>query len=315
MKHTLVTGASGLIGQAVVRTLLRRGVAVHATARKAVVPNLAHAEYDPALLLQTSGDLDTDHEFAYSLLRQAETSAVIHCAARISGVAGQLTDPAFAVTSNLCMTARLLEAAAKAEPQPKRFVFLSSSTVYEPVNYPVHEDGHKVNGRGHYAGVGDMKLYLESLCSFYSDKFDLRTTILRPTAIYGPGDRSAHVIPDLIRQAWIAPSRSVLLRGANDVRDFVYVDDVAEACVLAATRTAYVTGPYNIGSGVKTTLRELALTIRPDWEIVDGGPGASIPYRQVEIGRAKQMLDWAPKTALKDGIEKTVAWMRERARS
>ena len=288
-----MTGATGLIGSAVCRLLAER---------KYEVWPVRHSVVDLRAPIDVNG------------VYWNETDAVIHCGARISGVAGQLADPAAAVTDNLVMTARILEAVAKAKPQPKKFVFLSSSTVYPAYGYAMKEDC--IAGPDlHYEGVGGMKVYCEQLCAFYRNKYGLQSTILRPTAVYGPGDRSDHVIPDLIRRALATPANEALqVNGsAETVRDFVYVDDVAEACIAAITGPA---GPFNIGSGEKTTLGDLATCIA---EIAGHAQvryapekAAAISYRQVDISWAKKQLGWTPKTSLQDGIKRTVDWMKTR---
>lgn len=322
----LVTGASGLLGSAVCRTLRAYGVRyfAHLGSGRSVSARPIPSDVREYATLKTVGDLCAPEHvrtlFRADLWPHSETgpiTSVVHCAAKISGIAEQKADPSFAVTDNLCMTARLLEATAKAKPQPK-FVFISSSTVYPALDTSVTED-EIGQPDACYEGVGNMKIHCEQLCRFYRNNFGLRYTVLRPTAIYGPGDTSTHVIPDLIRAAYLDTgfSSTFLLRGGNDTRDFVYVDDAAEACVLAAKGPDRpgCAGPFNIGSGVATTLRELASTIKPDWEIHDGGRGSAIPYRQVSIERAAAVLGWAPKTSLEEGLRRTAEWMKGHGRS
>lgn len=255
-------------------------------------------------------------------------AVVIHCAAKIGGIAEQQADPSMPVTLNLVLTAKLFEACAKADPQPK-VLFVSSSTVYPACDWPVDESVLP-DPAPCYQGVGGVKAYLESLARFYFDKFNLDVRIIRPTAIYGPGDRSSHVIPDLLRRAMVKEDPLVVWGDPGTVRDFVYVDDVVEAG-LAALERGQPRRPYNVGSGAPITIAGLAnaviVAVRGlDWVVgreessapllaFDATKPQAVSVRQVNVNRSKVELGWMAKTSLSEGLRQTVAWMRHQGRT
>lgn len=296
-----VAGSTGLIGSAFLR----------------LVPGADGGDQQQGNRLRWDFRRREDCEAIFCL---GDWDAVVHCAARIGGIAEQRADPAMPVTDNLVMTARLLEVAAKAKRQPK-FLLLSSSTVYPGYGHPVDEVTPLLPD-SLYQGVGGMKVYCEQLARFYYDKFGLEVYILRLSAVYGPGDRSRHVIPDLVRRALRLGDGEVLRvwGSPGTVRDLVYVDDVVRASVLALTR-AKPCDPINVGSGVGVTMQQLADVVwgevkgRPAKEggIVFGTDGPeAIPYRVLVTDKARGLLGWHPEVGLAEGISKVAAWERGR---
>lgn len=312
--RVLVTGSTGLIGSAVVRVLTAAGLDVVHGGRA------------------LTGDLRLPGQVSM-VVQKSRPDAVVHCAAELGGVHWQknLAGPAGPITDSLVMGAYVAEAAAAAGVH---LVFLSSSTVYPEMwgAESVAREQWPRSPEAPYWGVASMKIYLEDLLDYYTDAYQgFHATILRPTAVYGPEDHfdhKAHVIPDLIRRA-DSGELPLQVWGAPDVvRDFVFSDDVARAVLKALSTSVARGGVFNIGSGTRTTIRELAdevllavwgperlvaLEDRTSSPLVvfDPGKPTTIRVRQVSIQRARELLGWVPQVSLSEGIRQSLlAWRR-----
>ena len=308
-KRVLVTGASGLIGSHAIEALASRGARavgiVHTTPPVVVDPRI---EYRTADLTQREGC-----EAAV-----AGCELVVHAAASTSGAMVMRDNPIAHVTPNLLINAQLLEACARAGV--KRFLFVSTTTVYPDVDHPLREDEGFV-GEPHptYFGVGWMKRYTEKLTEFYAQRFGLEFAILRPTNVYGPRDKfdftTSHVLPALIRRAVDGADPFEVWGDGSAVRDFLYVSDMTDA-LLAALEHAADGAPLNVGSGAPGTIREaveliLRLAGREGARVVyDPSKPTSIPKRTVDLTQVRTRLGYEAKVSLEEGLTKTIAWYR-----
>ena len=157
----------------------------------------------------------------------------------------------------------------------------------------------------------------------YRKQYGFRSIHLIPTNLYGPRDHfdevHGHVIPSLIRrflEAGEAGDGSVTVWGTgNATREFLYVEDCAEAIVLAAEHYDDP-DPVNLGSGVETPIRELVERIAAatgfegdiDW---DASKPDGQPRRSLDVSRARERFGFTAATPLEDGLRRTVAWYRE----
>jgi GDP-L-fucose synthase len=158
----------------------------------------------------------------------------------------------------------------------------------------------------------------------YKKQFGLNSIHLILTNLYGPGDSynpdRSHVVAALVRK-WVeadlnkAPSVEVWGTG-KAIREFIYVEDCADAIVLAAEKYNDAAMPLNIGTGIGTSIRELAETVhnvsgyqgKMTWN-TDKPDGA--PLKVLDVTRMKSVLDgWIAPTDLKTGLAKTIAWYR-----
>jgi GDP-L-fucose synthase len=149
----------------------------------------------------------------------------------------------------------------------------------------------------------------------------LHTAYLLPANLYGPRDNfdleTSHVIPALIRKMIEGETEVVLWGDGSPTREFLYVDDAAEAFVAAAERYDDPE-PVNIGTGVESSIRELAETIAEltgfNGEIVwDTSMPNGQPRRALDASKAKKAFGFTASTSLRDGLEQTIAWYREQA--
>jgi GDP-L-fucose synthase len=173
-------------------------------------------------------------------------------------------------------------------------------------------------------GVAKKLLLVQSQA--YRDQYRMNSIVLFPVNMYGPRDnfdlRTSHVIPAMIRKfisARDAGNTDVTLWGdGSPTREFIYVEDAAEAMILGAEKYDS-SEPVNIGSGVEITIADLATQIATSvgftGNIVwDTSQPNGQPRRRLDVTRAKERFGFVARTSLTDGIAKTVAWYLEQAR-
>lgn len=311
--RVLVAGGAGFIGVNTINRLLSLGAKVRATVHKK----------DPVI---------TDERIEYircDLTRMEDCQKsvkdmdyVFLCAASTSGAAVIASTPLVHVTPNIVMNSQILEAAYFAKV--RKFVWLSSNAAYPPSgDRPVKED-EMFNGDPYetYFGVAWMKRYTEILCRLYSEKLKnpMTTVVLRPSNIYGPYDdydfETSHVMAALIRRVVERHDPFEVWGTGDDIRDWIYIDDFIDALILATEKIDSY-NPINIGLGkgysIKQALRiMLEIDGYTDAQVVfDPSKPSMIPIRLIDISKAESLLGFKPKTSLREGIKKTIAWYRK----
>ena len=233
---------------------------------------------------------------------------IIHFAAN-TGVQPSVQDPRQDMEMNVVGTFNYLEAARQNDV--KRFVFASSGAPAGEVEPPIHEElaPHPVSP------YGASKLAGEGYCSAYARSFGVETVALRFGNVYGP--RSGHkssVVAKFIRRALNGEKLEVYGDGLQ-TRDFVYVDDLVEAVMKAATTPGIGGETFQIATAFETNIRELLEHMRAAFEKA----GISMPqvvYSEPLVGdvrrnfsdtsKAKRELGWQPQIALPDGLQMTL---------
>ena len=308
-KHVLVTGGTGFVGTHIVQELLKHGAKVR-------VPI-----HDRPLLIQ-DGNIETVEADltrpSDCLLATRGIDFVFHAAGVVTGAGVTAHDSMSAITENLVLTSRILEAAWAANV--KRCLIFSSSTGYPVADYPVKEDQFW-SGPTHqsYFGYGWMRRYLERLAEYVASKSDMKIAILRPTAVYGRYDNfdpvRAHVIPALILKAIERMNPFEIWGTGEEVRDFLHVKDLARGCLLLLEKHADC-DPVNIGYGKVVTVREIVRLIldAADYEdaqiVFDASRPTAIPFRMVDTSKAKRLLAFEHEISLEEGLRDTVEWYK-----
>jgi GDP-L-fucose synthase len=299
--RTLVTGGAGFLGSHVVERLEQAGHDVR-------VPR--SAEYD-----LTSAD-DTAR-----LLADTEPELVVHLAAVAGGIGANRAEPGRFWYANLLMGAHVLEQSRLAGVG--KLVLLGTICSYPKLTpVPFREEdlwsGYPEETNAPY-GVA-KKAHLVG-AQAYREQYGLDAIYLLPVNLYGPRDNfdleTSHVIPALIRKMVESPDEVVLWGDGSPTREFLYVEDCAEAITLAAERYDGAE-PVNVGSGEEISIRDLAELVAEltgfDGEIVwDSSKPNGQPRRRLDTSRAEALFGFRARTGLREGIERTVAWYRAHA--
>lgn len=306
-KTVLVTGGAGFVGTHFVEELLRLGARVRVTLHERPLPI-------PDDGIETVRADLTRLEDCQKAMRGAQY--VFHAAGAVSAAGVTASNPMSAITQNLILTAQCLEGAWREGVE--RFQVFSSSTGYPAANYPIREEEMWAGPTyPAYFGYGWMRRYLERLSEFVASKSPMKIALVRPTAVYGRRDnfdpKTSHVIPALIRRAVEKQDPFVVWGTGDEARDFLHITDLVRGCLLMLEKHAEC-DPVNLGYGKAVTIKEIIQILlkaagheKADLRFDSTKPG-TIPFRMVDTARARQLLGFAPRVTLEDGLSDAVSW-------
>ena len=300
-KTVLVTGGGGFLGQHVVAKLNAAGCVKVVASSK--------SEYDLR-----------EREQIVRLLTNAKPDLVIHLAASVGGIGANQSHPAEFFYDNAIMGIELIEQARRLNV--RKFVCLGTICAYPKfAHLPFCEEdlwnGYPEETNAPY-GLAKKMLLVQSQA--YRQEYGFNCIYLLPVNLYGPKDnfdpQTSHVIPALIRkmlEAKIRGERTVTLWGTGTVsREFLYVEDAAEAILLAAERYDKPE-PVNVGSGNEISIRELATLLCKltgfEGELVwDRTQPDGQPRRRLDVTRAEREFGFLARTSLAAGLRQTIEW-------
>lgn len=313
-KAVLVTGAAGFIGSHLVERLVREGHRVRAFVRYNGRDDRGHLDRLPAEILReldvVRGDLKDPEAIRKAVAGQAW---VLHLGALIA-IPYSYQNPLDVVQTNVQGTAHVLDACL-ASPALERVVLTSTSEVYgTALRVPIDET-HPLQGQSPYAAT---KIGADALGLSYHRAFGLPVAILRPFNTFGPRQSARAIIPTIISQALVRPS--IRLGSLDPRRDLTYVADTVSGFLAIAACDAAIGRAVNIGRGSDVTIGELVeriaarlgkpIQVQTDADRVR--PAAS------EVGRllagtelARGLWGWEPRYSLDEGLDATIAWVRE----
>jgi UDP-glucose 4-epimerase len=316
-KRIVVTGGAGFIGTTLARRLVDANevVALDNLHRDALsgTPLASHPNFE----LHHVDVLDGD---ALGELVEGATH-VVHAAA-IAGVSTVLESPVRTMRVNLIGTYNALEASLATQGTVERFIEFSTSEVFGTHAYNAQEGqvttiGSVGEARWTYAV---SKLAGEHMAHAYHDEFGLPTVTVRPFNVYGPGQIGGGAIRAFIEAA-LAGEDLTIHGDGSQIRAWCYVDDMVEALLLCLERPEAVGQSFNVGNNRSVvTIYDLAQRVRrlsgAEIEIVF----RPLHYLDVElripnVEKARELLGFEARIDLDEGLERTIAWYREQART
>ncbi len=305
-KRIVVTGGAGFLGRRVCHALRTRGC------ENIFVPR--SAEYDL-----------TRESHVERLYRDHSPQVVIHLAAVVGGIGANRSNPGKFFYDNLSMGIMLIEHARRSGVEK----FTSIGTIcsypkFTPVPFSEEElwNGYPEETNAPY-GLAKKMLLVQGQA--YRQQYGFHSIFLLPVNLYGPGDNfdldSSHVIPALIRKCLEAVTNGdpeiVCWGDGSPTREFLYVDDCAEA-IVAATERYDGDAPVNIGTGSEISIRELVALIANECGftgriIWDTAKPNGQPRRCLDTRRAWEAFGFKAGVSLSDGIHRTIDWYRKSA--
>ncbi|NJL92775.1 MAG: NAD-dependent epimerase/dehydratase family protein [Anaerolineae bacterium] len=307
MKRVLLTGGSGFVGANLARRLLQEGHQVHLLLR----PGYADwrlTEIQDALQMHVL-DLH-DPNAVTAVVRQVQPEWIFHLAAH--GAYSWQRDLHAMIQTNFLATVHLVNACL--ETGFEAFVHTGSSSEYGVKDHAPSERTW-LEPNSHYAVT---KAAATLFCRFTAQQVRVHLVTLRLYSVFGPYEAPGRLMPTLI---WYG------LRGQlpplvdpTIARDYVYVDDVNEAFLLAASRLEQELGAvYNVGTGVQTSLREVVTAAQQMMDIPAEPQWGSMPNRAwdattwvADSSAIRTALGWQPRYTLPQGLQHMVTWMMER---
>ena len=289
-----VAGHRGMVGSALVRRLEQAGYG--------------------NILVRTHAELDLLNQAATeTFLKQEKPDFIFMAAALVGGIQANNSFRADFIYRNLMVEANMIHGAWLAGVQ--RLCFLGSSCIYpRDCPQPIKEDYlltgplEPTNEPYAVAKIAGIKL-----CESYNRQYGTQYFSVMPTNLYGPDDHydlaNSHVLPALIRKAHEARQRGdrelVVWGSGRPRREFLYVDDLADACVFLMQQ-GVAEGIFNIGAGADVSIRELAETVMdvigfPGRIVFDASKPDGTPRKLLDVSRLRD-IGWQARTPLREGI-------------
>jgi NAD dependent epimerase/dehydratase len=312
-QRVLVTGAGGFIGSHLVERLVELGAQVRALARYNSRNDWGLLELLPAAIKHEIevvwGDL-TDPHGTTRMVQGCRT--IFHLAALIAIPYSYLA-PAHYVATNCGGTLNLLEAAR--HHGVEHFIHTSTSETYGTAQYTPIDEAHPLRGQSPYAA---SKIGADKLAESYYLSFALPVVTLRPFNTYGPRQSARAIIPTIISQG--LSGKVIHLGRLDSIRDLTFVSDTVAGFIRAAECPQTIGELINLGSGRAISIGELARQIigllGGDQEIICEEarvrPDASEVMELIcNSGKAQKLLGWTPTVSLQEGLDRTIAYIRE----
>lgn len=303
--RVVVLGGNGFIGSNLVEALVAggRAVAVYDRAEAVFAPRLPGVEY----IYGEFGNIGVIAD----VLREGD---VVYHLVSTTLPATSNEDPGFDVVSNVAATINVLEECVKANV--RKVIYISSGgTIYGvPKTVPIPED-HSTDPLCSY---GISKLAIEKYLALFRHLHGLDYVVLRPSNPFGryQNPRAAQGAVSVFMNRLLQGEPINIWGDGSVVRDYLYVDDLVEALVLAGAEPKAIGEVFNIGSGRGLSLNELLQYLERATGLTadvrySAGRALDVPQVVLDIRKAEGLLGWTPSTDFLDALKRTCAWLAE----
>lgn len=298
--RVLVTGGTGFLGKHLQSRLA--GLCDGATSTVSYHHDL-RSQVDVARLFDDWGPFDT----------------VFHLAGRTRGIESTSKNPAQFFYDNAMMGMNMIHASHL--HRVNKIIVIGSVCAY-PLSTPLPmNESNLWNGKPEpsNASYGYAKRMLSAMLEAYHDQYRMKCAYVLLANLYGPGDRfdsTGHVIPMLIQKMERDPKHLNVWGSGNATRDFLYVEDAADALIQIAQQEMGIYLPINIGSGIEVSIKDI-ISLLGDllkWNGIveyDTSKPDGQPRRMLDLGRVNSIIPkWKPQTDLATGLSKTIEYYR-----
>jgi CDP-glucose 4,6-dehydratase len=316
-RSVFVTGAYGLLGSWLTKSLVEAGARVTVLRRDALVTSALRIEGTESRVNVVTGDV-CDHPLMERVLNEYDVHTVFHLAAQtLVGTANR--SPVSTFESNVRGTWLLLEA-CRTYGALERIVVAASDKAYGPHDELPYREEFALQPLFPYDA---SKAAADLIARSYFHTFGLPVAVTRFANLYGGGDLNrSRLIPEAVSAA-LAGRRPVIRSDGSAERDYLYVEDAVEAYLAIAAALHGDGSPargqaFNAGGGKPWSVRQVVelvceaagAKVEPDIR-GSGTPAGEIPRQYVDASKIRELTGWQPRTDLPDGLRKTVDWYRE----
>ena len=311
-KNVLICGATGFVGSNILREYDNSKNLIYATYFK------TKPKYKSKNIIWKKADLTKKEDVKKIMTKY---NIVFQCAAFTSGVEEMSKNPFLFITDNIIMNSLILQEAINKKID--HFVFLSCTVMYHHSSKQLKENDldHKREIHPNYAGIAKLKLYIESLCEFYSKNSNTRFIVLRHSNLYGPYDKffssKSHFMAAII-------SRIIKLKkndkldvwgSGNEKRDFLHIDDFLKALKMIIKKQTANFEIFNVCFGKQYSIKEIINKLvkknilKNKVVFLKNKPTINVDIL-VSNSKIKKIIGWQPSAKIEDSIFKTFKWVK-----
>ncbi len=308
-ENILVTGGAGFIGSQLIKKLLPLCRHIY------IIDDLSTGQRNAVPLsnkITFYHDCITNKSLLHEILPKVEYIFHLACSNLLKSVADLEKD----FNTNLYGGFVLLKCAKSHCPGLKRFVYTSTASIYSDASIlPTPETYYKIS-----LPYAASKFSTEHYCNVYNHMYQLPTTVLRLSNVYGPGQTTSNPYCGVVAKFFEAAQNKqplIVYMDGQQTRDFTYIDDAVKAIMLSALKEKAVGKIYNVGMGIETPIINLAEIIKHITGFTEGHieyrPGRQVDIvtrRNINAKKIQEELKWKPNYTLYEGLLKTFLWMK-----